>query len=126
MFPDEDFLGQADKDFDDLFKATAFYRDCLDIVFNPEQIRHLAKESLKHLGNVCVPQVTKEQILSYTIIPSDEIPRLVVEGCDPSVTMLHHKILGFRYQQQLAELENEFETVVLGAQAQLNRPLGKS
>lgn len=114
MFPDEDFLGQADRDFGDLIKATEFYRDSLEVIFSPEQINLLAKRSLMHLGNVAVSQVTKEQLVSYTIIPSEEIVRIVIEeGCNPSVTMLHHQILGYRYQDQLANIENEFETVRL-------------
>lgn len=111
FIPDEDFLAQfLRKPSGDIEKDTKFYRDTLDVIYEPSKIQELGLLSLEHLGTVCVPSIKPEDIIEYTVLPNKKLVEIIMTESDPTVSITHHKLIGCSYKEDLKSLRDRYET----------------
>ena len=112
FMPDEDFLAQFfKKPSGDIEADTKFYRDTLDVLYEPSKIQELGLLSLKYLGTVCVPNIKPEDIVEYTILPNNKLVEIIMTESDPTVSITHHKLTSHSYKEDLKSLRDRYETI---------------
>lgn len=114
LWPDEDFLAQAVQDghwveaYPDLRDRTIAMRDAMVHLPRPVRLR-LADESLARLGT-CSHRgpIPVARLRRFARIPAAEVPRLVLQEFDPTITLVNYRVMGQRYREFQASLFERF------------------
>lgn len=102
LLPDEDFLAQAAQPVNNtLIATTEKFRDELYDLFSPKLLQDLAMASLRSLGTACIKEVTPDMITGHAVIPREVLASMVLQHCDPTITIMNHRILANNYKESL-------------------------
>lgn len=111
LIPDEDFLAQVKyKDSEhDLITLTELIRDDIPNYSEFDNIQ-LAEASLNNLGTASIKEVKPEQIIRHVIVPNHHLADIVMSHCDPTISVMHHKVMSTLYQENMLALFDQYPT----------------
>lgn len=114
LIPDEDFLAQVKyKDSEhDLITLTKLIRDDIPNYSKFDTIQ-LAEASLNGLGTVSIKEVKPEQIIRHVIVPNHHLADIVMSHCDPTISVMHHKLMSTVYKENMLALFDQYPTEIV-------------
>lgn len=114
LIPDEDFLAQVKyKDSEhDLITLTELIRDDIPNYSKFDTIQ-LAEASLNNLGTVSISEVKPEQIIRHVIVPNHHLADIVMSHCDPTISVMHHKLMSTVYKENMLALFAQYPTEIV-------------
>lgn len=113
LIPDEDFLAQVKyKDSEhDLITLTEVIRDDIPNYSEFDNVQ-LAEASLNNLGTASIKEVKPEQIIRHVIVPNHHLADIVMSHCDPTISIMHHKVMSTIYKENMLALFDQYPTSV--------------
>lgn len=115
LIPDEDFLAQVkykDSEYD-LLTLTELIRDNDIPNYSKIDAIQLAEASLNSLGTVSIKEVKPEQIIRYVTVPNHHLADIVMSHCDPTISVMHHKLMSTVYKENMLALFDQYPTEIV-------------